>query len=177
MNVITHFQWLHIPAACRRHWHQHCSSHHDTLSPTGHWCTPPLYPHTDWSLPPGEHLHTYSFHWQLLHIYSKNAYKLYYKWKVAAPLLQTLTSYSSILWVATADNRTSRTVNQVVLTASAANIVQVDCTSTSTKVSMAECHCICLNKYICHYECGLRLQEWISTYFEEFKTQVQWTHS
>ena len=38
------------------------------------------------------------------------------------------------------------TVNQVTLTASTVNIVQVDWTSTSTKVSTAESNCICSHK-------------------------------
>ena len=42
-----------------------------------------------------------------------------------------------------ANSRTSRTVNQVVLTASAANIVQVDCASASTKMGIRKSNSIC----------------------------------
>ena len=61
------------------------------------------------------------------------------------PAFQTLTSHSSILRVAivTVDRRTSGTVNEPSLTASAANIIQVDCARASTKVGIAECYCIC----------------------------------
>ena len=66
------------------------------------------------------------------------------------PSLQTLTSHSSILWVAisTVDRRASRTVNQVVFTASAANIIQVDCASASTKMGSNECYCICWKQFL-----------------------------
>ena len=66
ITTCTHFQCMHIPVVCKPHWHQHCPSCHHTLFPTGHWCTPPLYPHTDWSLPPDEHFHKCSFHCHLL---------------------------------------------------------------------------------------------------------------
>ena len=42
-----------------------------------------------------------------------------------------------------ANNRAPRTVNQVVLTASAANIVQIDCASASTKMGISESYGIC----------------------------------
>ena len=58
----------------------------------------------------------------------------------------TLTSHSSILQVAIVtlevSSRGTWAVNKVTFTAMAANIIQVDWTSASTKVSTAECHSI-----------------------------------
>ena len=59
--VKSNLQCMHIPAACRPLLHQCCPSSHHTQSPTNHQCTPPLYPHTEWSLQPGEHLHNCSY--------------------------------------------------------------------------------------------------------------------
>ena len=66
-------------------------------------------------------------------------------------LLQTLTSHSCIFGVTTktADSRASGAVNEVVLTTSAANTIQVDCPSASTKVGITKSHCICWNECIC----------------------------
>ena len=41
------------------------------------------------------------------------------------------------------NNSAPRTVNQVALTASAANIVQIDCASASTKMGISESYGIC----------------------------------
>ena len=84
-------------------------------------------------------------------------------------VLQTLTSYSCILWVTTwtADSSASRAINQVVLTTSAANIVQVDCASTSTKMGSTESHCICKNKGIHHNDCRSRTDS------ESYSTSTQ----
>ena len=62
-------------------------------------------------------------------------------------IFQTLASHSSILKVAisTVDRRASRAVDKVSLTTSAGNIVQVDCASASTKMSIAEGYCICFH--------------------------------
>ena len=58
--------------------------------------------------------------------------------------LQTLTSYSSILWVAliAPDSRAPRAVNKLGFIATAANIVQKDGASASTKVGISKRHCI-----------------------------------
>ena len=45
------------------------------------------------------------------------------------------------------DARATGTVDESGLTASAANIVQIDCTSASTKMGIAEGHCICWNEF------------------------------
>ena len=57
----------------------------------------------------------------------------------------TLASHSSILWVAvcTGDIGVMWTFNEVTFTATAVNIVQVDWTSASTKMSIAEGQCTC----------------------------------
>ena len=63
----------------------------------------------------------------------------------------TLTSHSSILRVTigTTDSRATGAVSEVGLTASTANIVQVDRTSASTKMSTAKGNCICFTKSFC----------------------------
>ena len=63
-------------------------------------------------------------------------------------IVLTLTSHSSILWVAicTGDSWATWTTSEFTLTATTVNIVQVNWTSTSTKMSTAECYCICLCK-------------------------------
>ena len=59
----------------------------------------------------------------------------------------TLTSHSSILQVAIetleVSSRGTWAVNEMTFTATAANIIQVDWTSASTKVSTVEGYCIC----------------------------------
>ena len=64
----------------------------------------------------------------------------------------TLTSNSGILMMAivTTTKRVQWTFNEVPLTASTANIVHVNGSSTSTKVSIAKGHCIWLHQT---YEC------------------------
>ena len=62
------------------------------------------------------------------------------------PFLQTLTSHSSILRVALQTVHTGanfRAVSKVSLSASAANNVQVNCTTTSTKMGITKGNCIC----------------------------------
>jgi len=72
------------------------------------------------------------------------------KCNINMPSLQTLTSYSSILWVAivTANSRATGATDEGCLTASTPNVVKVDCTSASTKMCITKGHCICYNKYI-----------------------------
>jgi len=68
--------------------------------------------------------------------------------------IHTLTSHSSIFTMAiavTADKRTPWTINEVPFTAITANALQVDRTSTSTEVSIAKGHCICLHQHISVY--------------------------
>ena len=56
----------------------------------------------------------------------------------------TLTPHSSILKVArvTANRKVAWTISEVTLTTTASNIVQIDWTSTNTKMSIAEGHYI-----------------------------------
>ena len=63
-------------------------------------------------------------------------------------IVLTLASYSSILWVAigTGDSGVTWTVNESTFTTTASNIVQVNWTNASTKMSTAEGHCTCLSK-------------------------------
>ena len=66
--------------------------------------------------------------------------------KCNSTFLQTLTSHSSILRMAlqTVDIRMNlRAVSKVSLPASAANIVQVNCATASTKMGITEGNCIC----------------------------------
>ena len=62
----------------------------------------------------------------------------------AATLPFTLTPHSSILIVArvTAQSRIMQATDEGSLIAMAANLIQVDCTNASSKVSTAEGHCI-----------------------------------
>ena len=64
----------------------------------------------------------------------------------------TLTPHSSILPVASwaADKRTLWTFNEAILTATAGHIIEIDWTSTSTKVSISERNCTCWHA-ICRY--------------------------
>ena len=57
--------------------------------------------------------------------------------------IYTLTSHSSILWVTSVavDNRATGAVGEVTLTTTAFNIIQIDWTNTSTKVSIAKWYC------------------------------------
>ena len=47
--------------------------------------------------------------------------------------------------ICTTDSGATGAVNEVGLTAGAANTIQVDCTSAGTKVGIAKCYCICNN--------------------------------
>ena len=59
--------------------------------------------------------------------------------------LQTLTPYSSILWVAliAPDGRAPRAINKFAFIAIAANLIQEDGASASTKVGITKRHYIC----------------------------------
>ena len=56
----------------------------------------------------------------------------------------TLTSYSSIFWMAigAVDSRATGTFNKVTLSAITVNIAQVDGTSASAKMGTTEVYCI-----------------------------------
>ena len=64
--------------------------------------------------------------------------------------LQTLTSYSSILWVTliAPDSRASRAVNKFAFIATAANLIQEYGASASTKVGISKSHCICWEQHV-----------------------------
>ena len=71
-------------------------------------------------------------------------------------VFQTLTSHSSIIWVAsqTVDIRVSlRAVSKVSLSASAANNVKIYCANPSTKMGITEGNCICWQKCIVNEKC------------------------
>jgi len=84
----------------------------------------------------------------------------------------TLTSHSSILVMSsvTVDSRATGAVSEVALTATAVNISQVDWANTSTKVSIAECHCSCWNKT--YVNCGespdSQMAMWMPSDFSEY---------
>jgi len=48
----------------------------------------------------------------------------------------------------TPDRKIPQTVEEVSFTTSAANIVEINWTSTSTKMGSAECYCICIKVYM-----------------------------
>ena len=75
--------------------------------------------------------------------------------KYYSTFLQTLTSHSSILcmMLQTVDIRTSlRAFSKVSLPSSAANTVQMNCATASTKMGITEGNCICWNRYIISWD-------------------------
>ena len=78
--------------------------------------------------------------------------------KYNSAFLQTLTSHSSILCMTlqTVDIRMSlRAVSKVSLPSSAANIVQMNCATSSTKMGITEGNCICWNRYTISWDSNL----------------------
>ena len=89
-------------------------------------------------------------------------------------VLQTLTSHSSILWMAlktVSKSANFRTISKVSLIANAANNMEMNCSIASTKMGVTEGNCICWIKALFIFCISVSLLRYNAVLVETYSAQ------